>query len=548
MARVIVSAYSNVSWTVTPYHDAYVTGFAAALKRCGNDVLMIRNNDFVLTQLLHEPRPQLNFDGLTDDLSGFQPDLILTFNNSLPHPDLVRKTNCPVLVYPSDAPCYYTFRELIEEFQERYYFLHTNDQVTQALMKEFPFLDVNQNIEFGYATEVWAADGEQDIDISFIGSIGNYSSGLADYFSRPMPEPESESADADHTASNRIKKDFFRSLDHFVHNSMNRFDFSFPGMPKISESIEATMVHVLTCKNRFEILSELTDLNLKIFGYPESWAETITYNHSLFRCFDYEQIVTLEQNSGIHNRSKICLHLPHGFSIEGLSWRVCDIMASNGLLLSPWKGDLKKLIQNHIDLPMYKNKYEARDLANRLLQDELWRAELVAGCQAVIDEYCRFDQKFQTINRYFPTFSLSPDTPGSLTHIQPNNYWHFTLEHPFLESSYNRLCGSLRELIVSGRVKTWDKVLVYGTWEWARKITNVLEMNGIQVFAFLDSHENKWGQTFMSREVLNPAHAETRIPGCKVIIGSSALQPISQRLDELGFIMNRNYFVLDAVC
>ncbi len=422
MARIVLSLYSNVTWTKFPYLDSFVEGFTDSLRRAGNDMLILRNNEFVGHQYNHELRQNLDYPQLINDVTAFNPDLIISFNNSVPHPDLIHETGCPIIVYASDAPCYFLFKETIKQHSDRYYFLHSAKQMTESLKTEFPFLNDSQFIDFGYATDLRAADYSQDINISFVGSIGNYSMGLPRYFANPLLDDDRIYDKDNHVRKNQIKKYFFQCLDEFENDSMNDFKFTFPKPDHISKSVESTVVHILTCRKRFEVLAELTDLNLKIFGYPVSWAQTITYNYDMFRSFDYELVVSMEHSTRIFNSSKISLNLPHGFTTDGFSWRVCDILASNAVLLSPRKKDLERIVRGYVDLPMYESKGEARDLAVKLLGDDVWRKEITTGSQAAVNDQCRFEPKLRTIEQAVGNLILFQEAEGSVRQVNPHHY------------------------------------------------------------------------------------------------------------------------------
>ena len=98
------------------------------------------------------------------------------------------------------------------------------------------------------------------------------------------------------------------------------------------------------------------------------------YNYELFRRFDFSMSVSLAHATRNYNRSKISLNLPHAHAREGFSWRVCDILASNVVLLSNRQPDLLQLCKGKVDLPTYESKAEARDIAKALLADPVWRS------------------------------------------------------------------------------------------------------------------------------------------------------------------------------
>lgn len=418
MANIILSTYSNVTWTNVRYHDSFIEGFINALKRTGNKVMVVRTNEFLTDQISSTPRKWMDISKITKSIQEFQPELIITFNNSLPCPQLLEVTDCPVVLYASDAPSFFVAKDLIRKYQERYYFLDLTEKVTAALKQEFPYIKPSHYIPFGHATDLEARDIPQDIDMSFVGSIGNYSRNVVDYFK----SFDSLGNNPGSTVNpNKLKDAFFQALDTFQKDSMEDFDFDFPHAGHPLKNVSPQVLLMLTCKLRFETLSNLTDLGLKIFGYPTSWSQVLQYNHDLFRCFDYTLNVSLDHATHTYNRSKISLNLPHGQTTDGFSWRVCEILASNAVLLSNRKKDLLTLMDGYAKLPTYTSPAEARDLAKKLLADPSWRQDLSLASQQMIKDKCRFESKFQTIQQSISKLTLIASHEGSITHLEEMN-------------------------------------------------------------------------------------------------------------------------------
>ena len=146
-------------------------------------------------------------------------------------------------------------------------------------------------------------------------------------------------------------------------------------------------------------MREFTEFSLKVFSYPFGFVDVCTYDMQLFNCFDFEPIVTLSDAERIYNSSKISLNLPHSHASNGMSWRVPDILASNACLLSNYVPDLKKLMSGYIDIPMYRSSLEAKELAVKLLKDEIWRNDIVCASQIMIEDKCRFEKKLLEIEK-----------------------------------------------------------------------------------------------------------------------------------------------------
>ncbi|MDJ0625424.1 MAG: hypothetical protein QNJ31_03560 [Candidatus Caenarcaniphilales bacterium] len=412
MANIIVSAFSNVTWTKQTYHDSFIEGFINSLRRCGNNLLSLRVNDFVIGG--PNSTNKIFFDQAKFEIKikEFQPDLIVVFNNTFPTEKILQVTNCPIACFASDSPAFFSQKNLIDKYLDRYQFFNFSNDTFKSIPEWFPLIKKDQLHMFGHATDLKAQKIEQDINISFVGSIGNYSHKLIDYFKFLEGRLRRDSSTLD---PNKIKNDFYESLDEFIKDPLKSFEYYFyDGAIYKDSPIEPQIILMLTCKQRFQILSELTDLGLKIFGFPGSWSETIQYDYELFRCFDYNLSVSLDHSTYNYNRSKISLNLPHGHACEGFSWRVCDILASNAVLLSNPQPDLVKLMRGYVDLPMYQNKSEARELAIKLLKEKNWRKEISLASQKMIEDKCRFEKKFHEMQQIFSGIQLFTDKKGNL--------------------------------------------------------------------------------------------------------------------------------------
>lgn len=420
MARILLSAFSNVTWTKEKYHDSFVEGFSNALKRCGNEILRIRVNDFMVTYSLTDLRPDIDTHKILKKIKDFDPDLIIVFNNTFIDDRIVDETNCPIICFASDSPSFFTSQNLFKKYLDRYYFLNSSNDTIKSIPKWFDFISKDRLFLFGHATDLRTKDIKQDINLSFVGSIPNYSYKLTQYFMGLESMGDNLESKVN---PNKIKDDFFEALDKFRENTLSDFDYCFPSADEeLCKNLPSQVILMLTCKARLEVLSNLTDLGLKTFGFPYSWGQIIQYNYELFRCYDYSLSVSLEHSEKNYNRSKISLNLPHGHAHEGFSWRVCDILASNAVLLSNKQPDLVNMTKGYLDLPMYESPAEARELAIKLLKDDIWRKELSRASQKMIEEKCRFENKFKMVESVIPGISLFSTDEGKITDLNTNGY------------------------------------------------------------------------------------------------------------------------------
>lgn len=403
MARILFSSFSNVTWTKEKYLDSFVEGFIRSLKRNGNSVLNIRTNDFVDHPVSSNPTTSINTPLLLHEIKTFNPDLVITLNNSLPCHEVITHTNCPIALYTADGPDFFSHRDMIEKHMDRYSFFRMNDNVYHSLKRSFPSIRDEQFFFFGYATEFRARDIPQDIGISFLGSLPNYSRDLMHYIRR--------------MGSNEIKDAFFEKFDQFRNDVFSKMNITLPGFDN-PVPLETLAVFLITAKDRFFTLSALTDLGLHIQGY-DTFCYVGKYNYDILRAYNFDLCVTIEQSEILFNRSKISLNLPNARAIDGFSWRVPDVLSSNAVLLAPKKSELLKLMQGYADLPMYESPAEARELAVKLLREDNWRKEIVMASQKMVDDKCRFDSKIKDMQSHFNICLVNDGVMGNVVDLEP---------------------------------------------------------------------------------------------------------------------------------
>lgn len=417
MANIIITSSSNIIWTEKKQADPFVQGMIDALKRAGNRILNIVTNDCSVRgiSLIHE-------SPMAETLKAFKPDLIITLNNVFPYIGILDDIDCPVACFAADSCAFFSNQELIKKYADRYHFFNFSNDTIEPFYKWFPYVDKNRVHLFGHVTDMCAKAIPQDINISFIGSIATWNKDFTNYF-KSLAQYNLQNRHQTNHNPNQIKNDFFVELDRFKNAPHSEFSKVLPHFdPQITGLTQAAIL-LLTAKDRIDVLTKMTDLGLTIFGYPEVYSDLLIYNYDLFRCFDFTPNATMEDTVYNYNRSKISLNLPHAHTKEGLSWRVCDILASNAVLLSCKQPDLVQMTKGYVDLPMYESASEARDLSVKLLKDDIWRSELSAGCQRMIDEKYRFETKFTIIEQAIPTLTLFPtEGNGKVDHIDPQYY------------------------------------------------------------------------------------------------------------------------------
>lgn len=428
MARILLSTISSLGWTRERHHDTFVVGFVNALKRAGNDILLVRCNDF-MDKTIGKLDESVDKSALLKALRDFSPDLLLTFNNTFPCEEFITETDCPIVNYQADGYHFFAFKDQIDNHLPRYLFLSLNEDQRSNYLLNIKNIDERRICPFGYATDFGARDVPQDVAISFLGSIPNYTDCLYKYFAGL---PYSQAAE-----NNALKDAFIQELERFQKDPYSQFAYRLP-IPDIGASdMTILALHTLTTKIRFEILSGLADLGLSIRGNHASYCRAAMYNWELLRAFDFELCVTQDQAETLYNRSKISLNLPNAQALHGFSWRVPDILATNSVLLSPNAPVLASLMDGYAALPMYSSAAEARTIAEKLLRDEVWRRELSAASRRMVEDKCRFEPNFKVMESYL-SMPLFSDSEGTAADIRRPEM--------FRKTNRQRLCSIVRDL------------------------------------------------------------------------------------------------------
>jgi hypothetical protein len=171
---------------------------------------------------------------------------------------------------------------------------------------------------------------------------------------------------------------------------------------------------------RVQTLAAIADLGLEVYGH-DNWIEVVDFSFDLMLSYKKEKIVTAKQNQDLYNRSKIAVNLSHEQALDNFSWRVRDIMASNACLISDYRKNLEVNFGKYVKIPTFNNSFEARILCEKLLKDEIWRKEIVQGCQLAIEEEHRFCYRLKDMEQALGVKLLN-DCVGSIKFLNSEDF------------------------------------------------------------------------------------------------------------------------------
>ncbi|WP_150143300.1 glycosyltransferase family protein [Candidatus Enterovibrio escicola] len=362
---------------------SYYEGLISDLNKHSNEVLVCNTAEF-----LCRPWNGNNVESkiidvvrLKQRIKSFDPELIISFNNSKLS-FLESEFDCPIIIWQADSFEYYNDKDRLIKDPNRYLYFGLSEDDTPNLVN----IGVNRKNIFCIksGTSVIAEKIPKITNISFIGSNFIGTSKLY----------ETLVTNGSRKAREAIK---FLSENFYIEP---RGYLKGIGLERISNILNTQdIASISSCQNRITTLNLMTEFGLDLYG-TDSWIRTAAYYPGLALSYIQEQKYSLKHNQDIYNSSRLCLNVSHSQAVNAFPWRVMDIMASNGCLLSNYNKGLKCFLKKYVDIPMYKSCGEAHTLARKLLKDKIYRNELILSCQRCINENGRWKHRFAEIEQY----------------------------------------------------------------------------------------------------------------------------------------------------
>lgn len=384
VAKVFISFY-NAVLDVNDKHamPCFFESFIKGLEEKGNSTLVYSHNDpikmegFIPKELL-------------TSIKCFDPDVIILFNNCFY--DISDQFDCPIVIYEVDSVLYYSNKDKIAKNPNRYYYFVPQTDSIQILNDTLN-VDKKNILYVPFFTSIEADTSAKTIPISFIGSkFTNTNETKSCWEEFQKLKPSYDEIEQFKTILLAINSDPFIELNqirdrykNFSSNVMNNIDLN-------------SIIWQLSDSKRVQLLSDVADLGLELYG-TENWGTDLPLNPEVSLSFNPRNIFSLAHNQEIYNSSKICLNINHIQAKSGFSWRVCDIMASSGCLVSEYRPDFDLLFPN-VPLPTFTNKFEAREKCLYLLKEENLRADIVSQCQEIINKNHRFNNLIKEIENF----------------------------------------------------------------------------------------------------------------------------------------------------
>ena len=328
-----------------------------------NSLIDSGNNVCVLNKIYAKHIGRENIQRIKE----FNPDLIIAFNNAI-FSEIIKNTQCPILVYAADTYNFFEKKDLINKYRERYYFA-TTDFDTDDYEAYF---QKNRLISLHPATAIKYDNLEKRNNISFIGEPFGYDVVPQEFNNKVYQALLECYKTGNYDYENLLKK---QSIDCNLTQSQiwGAFDI------------------------RVSILNTLLELGLNLYGLY--WDRLSPLNNQLTLAFNNTPVYSLKHNQDIYNSSFININIQHPQNKgKGMAWRVYDIMASSGLLISHQSTLLNQLTKGHVAIPMFNSPLEAADLCRKYLKEEHLREDIISASNEFIKKYGRWEDNFEAIS------------------------------------------------------------------------------------------------------------------------------------------------------
>lgn len=408
MARILL-ALSNavpVGKTFRPvcFYEQLINSFLEE----GNDIALYIPNKFHTISVFNSEnvlQPNINEDHLIHDIKSFNPELVIAFNNAI-YRNILNITDCRVVVWDSDFYPLWNQRDLIKANLERYVFFSFVDYYRKKEQEFFKFKD-SQSLVVPQGTGMKNTHAEKTANISFIGTNFGTPQKFVKFIQKHSGEADfkkllgliktSPFSDKQLLLKSIADKEIRKDFQHFS---------------------QEDLLYFFSGEDRIKVLLALSNLGLDLYAVP-AWNETAVILPSLAACDTRKFVYSLKDNEDIYNTSKLCLNINHTQAAFGMSWRVLDILATGGCLVSSESSYIRQTFGSYVDLPMFDNSYDAHILCQKLLKEDNWRSDIVAASNIAVEKEGRWHGRFKQMEDFLNIPMTALNKKGSLTVLEP---------------------------------------------------------------------------------------------------------------------------------
>lgn len=407
MSKILVTTFTDFP---NNRLDNFRQAFVNALVDNGNEVHLLLSNKFI--QRYHHGntlRADLDKQRLLDHLKGLGIEAVISMNHSGIFPGLCETLDAPFGLWLLDGPDYLIEADACRERASRYQMFVPVTAFINQLRDEFGYDRANVHL-LPFCTDFRAESFDYESNISFIGTYF-FPQDFADLVREAASNPtlkgglvtllKSFETDPDLVVGDRVRK----------YGPEEHFDAKFS---------KAYLLNTVSINNRVKVLDAVADLGLNLYGSPE-WVSVVPFSAKLALCYQSRRIYEKRQIEDLYNRSRINLNVSHAQAYDGLPWRVFDIMATRGALVSDNRNGLAKTF-GAIELPTYDTPEEARRVTKWLLEDETARKQVVDRSNAAIDQAHRYIHRLKVLQDVLDVPMCGLEARGRLCVLEPEEF------------------------------------------------------------------------------------------------------------------------------
>lgn len=351
-------------------------------------------------------------------INEISPDLCILFNNTFY--DISDYISCPIIIYDVDTPSFFCNKEVLKSNVGRYLFIESQTSSVEFLQYEYN-CPKNNILKVPFFTGIKARKREIESNLCFIGS-------------RFVP------VNSQLIINKLVKNNEFRTyrgeflnyLNDVIKNPLKSHrerinDLGYKNI-KFFTSIDDT--EILACMsdyNRRETLSCVADLGLSIYG-STAWIDDYYNEPYLLMSYRNKTVYSLKHNEDIYNSSKIGININHLQAIEGFSWRVCDILASNACLVTEYRPTIEQYFPN-VGILTFTSPFEARQQCLKLLANENLRQDIIEKSHEIIEKKFRFNNFLEKFENFLGiSFSNHQQKAGCISYYLDSDFQDDTVQ------------------------------------------------------------------------------------------------------------------------
>lgn len=390
MANIVVLYYQEIVGD-SPYDLVCLyDSMFSELKRLGNNLLLVNMKMFKKDSFASRIS-QLGI--VKEKIKEFNPDLVMTFNNQV-FEGLFEMIDCPIVLFDADAYELFSAKELLSNNINRYtLFTNCKEWIDKYLNLGF---SKNQVHFLPVATVVQKESLPIDKNISFIGTLFQSAGRVFDKIG-----DKNDTRIAFYNAYLRFLKEHNYDYQSYFDNKFNMQTVDYHPFFDV----------------RLLTLAHILDLGLTLHG--AEWEHLRDTFPQIYCAFDSTPKFSLKHNQDLYNSSKICININHP-QCHGntFGWRVFDVMASNGCLISTYSSQLKEITKGWVDIPMFHSPIEARELCVKILHNENMRKDIVEASQKYVEANCRWVDRFKQIEDIINVKLINENKEGNIQFVE----------------------------------------------------------------------------------------------------------------------------------